>query len=249
MGPPVIAWLVEDGWTVYQEVDGGPGVADVVAVRGLLVHVVELKRSLSLDVIAQAARWRDYAHHVHVAVPVPPQTTVDRRFARQVLEWQGIGMVYVAAPGRDWTGRDQLPPDVLREIAAGRVEQKLAPALLRRPPLADMLRGKLRPEHATYAAAGSTGGRRWSPFVETCHQVVALVAKQPGIHLRAAIDGVRHHYSSSASARASLAHWIGQGKVDGVRLVQQGKALTLWPPGVDPPAAPLPCPPAQLRLP
>ena len=71
LGPPVIAWLESQGWDVYQEVESGRQSyrADIVAIKDKLVLVVELKTSLTFDLLYQAQRWRDKAHHVYAAVP------------------------------------------------------------------------------------------------------------------------------------------------------------------------------------
>jgi Holliday junction resolvase len=67
----VIDWFTERGWDVYQEVQiqSGYPVADIVAVMGLRVWVVECKTTLTLDLMAQAFHWQRYAHWVSVAVP------------------------------------------------------------------------------------------------------------------------------------------------------------------------------------
>ena len=65
----VVSWLNEQHWDVYQEVQihGFGGVADIVAVQGPLVWVIECKTSLSLTVMEQASVWR--VHFRSVAVP------------------------------------------------------------------------------------------------------------------------------------------------------------------------------------
>lgn len=82
LGPPVIEWLTGQGFDVYQEVSAWSGIADIVAVCGAplaaedeerqrqrrqIVAVVELKTSLSFELLYQARRWRGVAHQVWVA--------------------------------------------------------------------------------------------------------------------------------------------------------------------------------------
>jgi len=69
LGPPVVQWLTEQQFEVYQEVEGPRGRADVVGVCGPLVVVVELKVALSWELLWQAHRWRETAHQVWVGVP------------------------------------------------------------------------------------------------------------------------------------------------------------------------------------
>ena len=53
----VVEWLQDQHWEVYQEVQRYSTTADIVAVQGPLVWVVECKTSLSIGVMLQASRW------------------------------------------------------------------------------------------------------------------------------------------------------------------------------------------------
>jgi hypothetical protein len=226
LGAPVIAWLRERGWDVYQEVVCGNDVADIVATQGRLVAVVELKRSFSLDVIAQAHRWARLAHVSWVAVP-EARWDAGRELGYQVCEDRGVGVLILRRPGRD--ERD--------------IEQKRAPALRRK--VDAKLRRTLCPEHKTFAAAGTASGARWSDFQRTCRDLRALVKAEPGVALRDLFakpsrhrDGMsaaevnrellQHHYSSDAVARRCLAKLIEQGVVEGLRLEREPGAVRLF---------------------
>lgn len=65
--PPVRDFLIEAGYVVRSEVNR----CDVVGVRGAEVVVVELKRHLSLALLAQAVDRQQVADAVYVAVPRP----------------------------------------------------------------------------------------------------------------------------------------------------------------------------------
>lgn len=69
VAPPVISWLEEQNWDVYQEVNTGLGsnTADIVALRNGLVWVIECKTRMGIEVLAQATRWG--AHFRSVCVP------------------------------------------------------------------------------------------------------------------------------------------------------------------------------------
>ncbi len=75
---PVVAWLGDLGWEVFQEVSAGGSVADIVARRGPVLWVVEVKRSLGLSLLGQAHAWKRRAHRVSVAVPAGRDTTARR---------------------------------------------------------------------------------------------------------------------------------------------------------------------------
>jgi hypothetical protein len=198
LGAAVVRWLDGLGWDVYQEVEGGPGRADVVAVartaRPMRVWVIECKVTLGLALLEQAARWIGKAHYVSVASPARrPRALVD-----EVLAWKGIGAL---------------------RVASERVAQPLRPQLRRAADTRPLL-AALRPEHKLCAPAGSTAGGQFTPFRATCRALAALAREEPGIPFAEALRRVPTHYASKASARSSLRRWIREGIVPGVHLAQ-----------------------------
>ncbi len=198
----VVAWLQDSGAAVYQEVEVAGGVADIVARVGAELWIIETKLHLSIALLVQAMERRRHAHRVYCA---GPYTRTLRDFAGVCRE-VGVGLLEVSVDSYD--GKR------VREMAP-------APRWNTRPVA---LAAKLRPEHQTHAAAGTNGGR-WTPFRDTCEQLRRIVAAEPGVSLRDAVDHIRDHYSSKAAARSSLATWIATGKVPGVMTVEGA----LWP--------------------
>lgn len=204
----VVAWLEAMGADVYQEVACTGGVADIVAVVAHEVWIVEVKTSLSLALITQAMERRRAAHRVFVAAP----HTKHLRDVKQLYDELGIGLLVVQAGDFDSTWNQ---PRINVAVYGRRWNTR---------PVA--LRSKLRPEHKTSAKAGAPGAAgRWTPWRDTCRQLAVLVKSEPGITLKSAIDTIKHHYRSAASARTSLAKWIADGKVEGVR-IEDGRC---WP--------------------
>ncbi len=107
MYDPIKSWLEERGFTVYPEVECRPagGRADIVVTNGAVVGVVEMKQSLTLDLIDQALRWRGYANYIWIAIPYKKNTT--KKFVNMVLHDYGIGVLTVSKHGNVWT--DKLP--------------------------------------------------------------------------------------------------------------------------------------------
>ena len=195
----VVAWLVDSHWTVYQEVSCGSCVADIVATQGPLLWVIECKKALSLAVMEQAHRWRGCGHLISVATPRASRRASGRAFAEWALEQAGIGTISVAG-------------DFTREETKSRFD--------RRPSRLDWMRSSLREQQKTYAPAGSAHGGHWTPFKETCDSLRRkLQAEGAPMRLKDLIASVRTHYQSPSTARACLRHWIEQGKVGGVRIV------------------------------
>lgn len=230
LGPPVVAWLEERGFEVYQEVEmhqGGPR-ADIVGVLGPRLFVVELKKSLGLDVIAQAAHWRRYAHHVAVAVPIRVGKMFGRRvtvtndpgrlLAAEVLAWKGVGLLEVLPPGQDGhLAQLGVSADGVVEHAnvEGPRETMQAPFNRR---IVEGLRAALRPEQRKFARAGNAEGRRWTKFRETATRLRRYVEAHQGCTLKQAITDITHHYTTDASARGALVDLLRKGVVDGVAL-------------------------------
>jgi hypothetical protein len=220
LAAPVIAWLEEQRWDVYQEVAGpSGGVADIVATLGNLVCVVELKTSLSFEVVAQAKRWRSYASWTFVAVP-HAKGSDGRALAQDLLESLGIGLITIDARSR---GVDQLPWANIVHV----------PRLQRR--IESSLRDALRPQHKTFARAGNAEGRHWTPFQDTCEKIARFVREHPGSVIKDVLGAIEHHYHTESTARACLVQWGERGSIRGVTLRREGRRLFFDP---DPAAAP-----------
>ena len=195
---------------VYQEVQlrtGGPR-ADIVTTLGPVVWVIEVKKSLSLSVLAQVMHWRGFAHRVSVAIPRPKNRSRGRSYAERCMRRDGIGMIQVSSF------------DVLHALDA---------ALFRKPPLVGLLRKNLCEEHKWYAEAGNAACKFWSPFKRTRNALLDIAVKQPGIKFKQALDQLDHHYATDKSARASLWYYIDTGVIDEVELRRDGKQLRLYP--------------------
>jgi hypothetical protein len=76
--PPVRRYLEAQGYSVHSEVAG----CDIVAKRGDEMLVVELKRKISLALLAQAAERKKISDSVYIAVPVPAGRRVPGNFRR-----------------------------------------------------------------------------------------------------------------------------------------------------------------------
>jgi len=203
----VIAWLRNQKWTIYQEVQCyayGP-IADIVAVQNKIIWVIETKTSLTFKLIEQAQRWKMNAHYVSVAVP-SARSDSGRLFAEHILKWQGIGLFTVA-------GND--------------VGERIAPKINRNAYRSQLI-NKLKPQHLYWASAGNAKSQRWTPFAETCLNILRTVKRHPGLTAKELIDGTKTHYSTPATARACIIRWARAGIIRGVR-IDNSKPLRFWP--------------------
>lgn len=212
LGEAVIAWLEDLKLNVYQEVElkHTNGRCDVVAVRDeRWIWTIELKTRFGLEVLSQAERWlrMGYAHRSSIAIPVPVHSDA-LHLGLRVANTLGVGVIVVGGES---------------------VREMVAPRFLRAPRSGAMLQ-TLEDGHKTAAKAGTNGGGFWTPFRSTCNTLREYVARHPGAKLKDAIEGIKHHYASNASARAHLAGWIERGLVEGVELKRdEAGKITLWP--------------------
>lgn len=213
----VVTELQRQGYVTYEEVSVCSGGysgrrADIVAVRGPVLGVVECKTKFSLKLLDQMTKWIGQAHFVVGAVEL---TRLGVAAERYLKSW-GLGL---------WS------------VGHSEISVKVSHRLLRGADVT-ALRTFLRPEmqSAEYAKAGTQGGH-WTPFRGTCDALRALVRDQPGIELRAALKACGHHYASEKSALTSIPVLIRRGVIAGIR-VEGERPLKLFPVSAPPLAAP-----------
>ncbi|GMW01267.1 MAG: hypothetical protein AMXMBFR84_24040 [Candidatus Hydrogenedentota bacterium] len=95
---PLAAYLEKQGYTVRSEVNS----CDMVAVKGDDLIVIELKRSLTATLLAQAARRQKMTDAVYVALPRPSIGLNSRlwRDYRHLLRRLELGLILVNPRGR-----------------------------------------------------------------------------------------------------------------------------------------------------
>jgi hypothetical protein len=197
--------LSDLGFDLYQEVPYG-GRADIVGVlAGRTVCVCEVKASLSFDVIAQAKRWHGVAHWVFVAIPWIKLVSDGRRLARDICEQLGIGIIEIQEHSN-------------KIVRYPRLERSARP---------EGLLKVIKPEHKTFAPAGSNG-KFWSPWRDSVSRLVRAVCTQPGMTLKELIEGVPHHWGTNASAKGCIARQIQSGIIKELRLEVKDKQMRVY---------------------
>lgn len=209
LGRCVRAWLQDQQAMIYQEVEAWPGRADLVAVTEPVISVIEIKTSLSFELLHQARRWRGRAHQVWVAVPFVGNRSDGRGQAIACFEEAGAGILEVDVSD------------------GGHVTVRARPTFNRRADVS-ALRGALRPEQQTLAEAGTARGGHWTAFKSTCAELRRYVEAHPGATLGEALPSIKHHYHSTAGGRSALSQLIQRGVVKGVSARLEGRSLKLY---------------------
>lgn len=220
LGTVVADYLRSLDWEVFQEVSAGPGGssrADIVARKGRLLWIVELKKTFGFSVLAQADAWirEGMAHMVSVATPAPRRRGGDSAFRAQMARHIGCGWLRVREPC-SWGTRH------VEVMARPRVQRHVSDAL--------SIGRFLHDAQKTELAAGSPGGGYWTPFRATMKAIQQTVSANPGIATKELIERVDHHYASDKSARHSIAAWVKAGRLEGVEARQDGRQLRFYPP-------------------
>ena len=214
----VVQWLETNDWEVYQEVRVDDVRADIVALTPATetprkAWIIECKRNLTLDVIAQAWRWRRLAKWVSVAIPDGPKFWNDgRKLAYEILEWKGIGCLPVGECG--------VRSEEIKYAAPNIGSDSFDIVAL------------CRPEHKTSAPAGSKGGGYHTQFKEMVTRLEAFVRENPGMPIKHIAKQFDHHYGGPDPAvtfRVNVTKLLKQGKIKSIRGEDKRGLLCLFP--------------------
>src|SRR3972149_11141908 len=171
LAKPVISYLEERGWDVYQEVLIYGKIADIVATFDKLTWIIECKTSLSLKLLEQIYAWRGRANFLSIAIP----TTVGDGFVKNLLINNRIGVLSVNKYSEVF---ENIHPQLNRKVIN--------------------IQKFIRPEHKIWAEAGSQHGY-YTPFANTKRNIEYRIKQYPnGILFKDFIKLTEHHYASEA---------------------------------------------------
>ncbi|MNW28680.1 hypothetical protein D3C74_55110 [compost metagenome] len=103
---PVKEWLEAQGYTAYPEVECRVNRADVVGIKGNESVIVEMKTSLSLELIAQGVEWvyKNSANKVYLAIPRLQKDI--SYYVSSLLSREGLGLIMVDPYEKsEWIGK------------------------------------------------------------------------------------------------------------------------------------------------
>lgn len=194
---PVKAWLEDKGYDVYTEVisHSAGGRADIVAVSGPAVAVVEMKRSLTLDLLAQAARWKLYSNYIYIAVPQGKNRRVSN-YVKKILRREGIGLLEVVFPDKTWYQRQPYVQNTERCRFHRRID--------------DHLRESLTEKHKELPGGHAGGGyiTEYSQTIDRVRDYLKYDARGEWAALNDILDHCETHYASpKSSLAAALKKW------------------------------------------
>lgn len=220
LAEPVIKWLTDQHWDVYQEVQFSQlgNIADIVAVRHGILWIIECKTSYGLAVLGQASKWWE-AHYRSIAVP----RSREPRDYRVAKDYYRVGILEVY-PGFDnglLVHEIEPPPLFLRHgdhIAIRRMKNCLS---------------LLTEAHKTFAPAGSNHHDHLTPYKQTMMDIRKVIEKNPGCTLKFVYEQLGEmHYSSKASFMGNLVKSLISFEGDWCKVDRSAKPYKLFVIGV-----------------
>lgn len=172
---------------VYSEVLFGQGGrrADIVVKQNNIVSVIEMKTSLSLDLLEQANRWLGYAHYVYIAVPMPKDRHINE-YAKKCLLNDGIGILLV-----DFRKNHYYYDNGSIPMVSNHIKPKLHRRIINR------WDKYLTESHKNTLPGGTKGGGYITPYKITINGVKrCLKIHSEGLSLNELCEKVQTHYSN-----------------------------------------------------
>jgi hypothetical protein len=185
---PVKIWLEHKGYKVYPEVCHRTTRADVVGIKDDCTVIVELKTSLSLELISQGVDWIQMgaANEVYVAVPEPQKSIL--RYTQGLLRREGLGLLLVN-------------PNSYRQVkcSVGILPRKLD--------ISRSIAKSITPFHDEVdIQGGHSGGGYMTGYRATMMGIYRYLSDSPGWH---PLDGIMNacptHYTGNARASTAKA--------------------------------------------
>jgi hypothetical protein len=115
--PPVEKLLIGSGMEIFKEVPVGWIRPDIVCRRHNIITVLEMKTSLSLQLLEQVHNWYCKAHYVYAVVPENLHTRTQNNYARSLLRKDRAGLIIVPI-SRDYFTHDEILQDARIEFPA-----------------------------------------------------------------------------------------------------------------------------------
>jgi len=213
---PLREYLAGRGFAVRSEVNA----CDLVAKQGAVLVVVEMKRHLSFDLLAQAVERQTYADAVYLGIPKPESLRLDKtwRSKLRVLRQLGLGLLLVGRIGECYTVEEALTPGHNKPLRAAPKKRKA-----------------LDGEFGDRLLDLNTGGSRGVPLVTAYRQAALFVVHLLAAHGPLTPRGLRelgtHPRRTATILRANHYGWFAKGEDGRYSLTDAGQtALATYEP-------------------
>jgi len=162
---PIRDYLTEEGYTVKGEV----GHCDVMAVKHEDVLVVEMKKTLNLEVILQASVRQRLTDRVYIAVPKKSKVLFTKRWKNicYLLRRLELGLFLVSFRGERAFVEEAITPQPFDRNLSKRTSTRKKKAVL----------NEFSKRHGDYNTGGCTGKKLVTVYREQAIHIGALIGK------------------------------------------------------------------------
>jgi hypothetical protein len=156
---PIQTYFLREGYEVYGEVKD----CDIVAVKDEELVVIELKLTLSVDLLIQAAKRQRITDKVYVAIPKPKHRLNSKRWTEKchLIRRLELGLIVVSSPGK--RGRAEIifepTPFIRRKNKRKR----------------DSIMKEINGRSADYNVGGSNRTKIMTAYKENCIQIACYL--------------------------------------------------------------------------
>ncbi|WP_077212059.1 DUF2161 domain-containing phosphodiesterase [Bacillus dakarensis] len=160
---PVQRYFVREGYEVYGEVKD----CDVAAVKDDELVIVELKLTLSVDLLIQAAKRQKLTDKVYIAIPKPKHRMNSRQWTDKchLVKRLELGLILVSFPG------NRTKADILFHPAPFKSSQSKARNKFKRESLMKEINGR----SADYNIGGSSKTKIMTAYKENCIKIACYL--------------------------------------------------------------------------
>jgi hypothetical protein len=160
---PIQTHLLLEGYEVYGEVND----CDIVAVKGDELVVIELKLTLSVDLLIQAAKRQRLTDIVYIAIPRPNERLNSKRWADKchLIRRLELGLIVVSFPGK------RAKADIIIHPAPFHRSKSMAQSKLKRARILTEIKGR----SANFNVGGSNRTKIMTSYKENCIQIACYL--------------------------------------------------------------------------
>jgi len=162
---PIQTIFAQEDYEVYGEVKD----CDIVAVKGDELVIIELKLTLSVDLLIQAAKRQRLTDQVYIAIPKPKHRLNSRRWLDKfhLIKRLELGLILVSSPGKRAKAEVVFHPTKFdRRKSMGRSLAKRASVLK-----------EISGRSADFNVGGSNRTKIMTAYKENCIQIACYLNK------------------------------------------------------------------------
>lgn len=160
---PIQTLFATEGYEVYGEVKD----CDMVGVKGEELVVIELKLTLSVDLLIQAAKRQRLTDQVYIAIPKPKHRLNSRKWADKchLIRRLELGLIVVSGLGK------RAKADVIIRPAAFDRRKSIAQSKLKRAAIFKEIEGR----SADFNVGGSNRTKIMTAYKESCIHIACCL--------------------------------------------------------------------------